>query len=141
MPAAPHPIERHGKTAIIRVRGDVVISTARALHGTLRGLQRRRDVKKVVVDFIEVGKLDSSGVAVLEVARRNLKRCGKDLALDHLDDRHEAALKLAPKDTTKRQARGPDVGFFERVGAHVLATASTIRDLASLVGQTLSQAM
>jgi ABC-type transporter Mla MlaB component len=59
-------VERSGRTAIVRIRGDVIVPTARLLYGTLRTLYRRRDVRKIVIDFTGVGRLDSAGVAVFE---------------------------------------------------------------------------
>ncbi|HUS31835.1 MAG TPA: ABC transporter permease [Kofleriaceae bacterium] len=140
MPAAATSVERQGRTAIVRVRGDVVIPTVRALHGTLRGLQRRRDVKKVVLSLGSTGKLDSSAVAVIELARRGLHRCGKDFELADLHDHHRAALELAPEVKAKPQAKVEGPSFLERVGEYVLSLGSTIADLAILVGATLREA-
>ena len=79
MPGTTTDVERQGRTAVVHVRGDVIIPTAGRLHGTLRGLCRRRDVRKVVVDMSSVGRLDSAGVAVLELAKRAAQRSGKEL--------------------------------------------------------------
>jgi phospholipid/cholesterol/gamma-HCH transport system permease protein len=139
--SAPTSVERQGKTAVVRVRGDVLVPTARALHGTLKGLQKRRDVKKVVLALREVGKLDSSAIAVIELARRGLHRCGKDFELADVDEHHRAAFELAPEVPIKGALKVEGPGFLERVGDHALAVAATIRDLALLVGQTMQQAV
>lgn len=89
-------VERKGRTAIVHLRGDVMIPTVRTLHGTLRGLQKRRDVKKVILELGEAGKLDSSAIAVIELAKRWLRRSGKELEIADVDDRHRAAFELAP---------------------------------------------
>jgi phospholipid/cholesterol/gamma-HCH transport system permease protein len=139
MPSAATSVERHGGTAVVRVRGDVVISTSRHLYNTLRGLNKRRDVNKVVVDFGEVGKLDSSGVAVVELARRSLQHAGKDLELDQLDDHHRAALELAPDGRSKQAPIDPGPTWLEAIGGRVLDIGATLRELGHLVGQTVSQ--
>jgi phospholipid/cholesterol/gamma-HCH transport system permease protein len=141
MSAAATSVERQGKTAVVRVRGDVIIPTARALHGTLKGLQKRRDVKKVILALREVGKLDSAAIAVIEIAKRGLHRCGKDFELADLDEHHRAAFELAPQVSNQRAPSVEGPGFFERVGDNVLAMAVTIHDLALLVGQTLRQGL
>jgi len=140
MTAAAATVERKGQTAIVHVRGDVMIPIARALHGTLRSLQKRRDVKKVVLELGEAGKLDSSAIAVIELAKRGLHRCGKELELADLLDHHRAAFELAPEVQVKAQPKGEGPTSLERVGDYVLALGATIGDLARLVGQTLSQA-
>ena len=81
---------------MVRLRGDVVVPTARHVYGTLRALCKRRDVNKVVLDFGEVGKLDSSGVAVIELMKRAMRRRGAELELDHLEQHHEAARDQGP---------------------------------------------
>ncbi len=139
MPSAATSVERHGRTAVVRVRGDVVISTSRHLYNTLRGLNKRRDVAKVVVDFGEVGRLDSSGVAVVELARRSLKHAGKELALEQLDDHHRAALELAPDQRSKPAGNDPGPTWLEAIGEHVLAIGATLRELGHLIGQTVTQ--
>jgi phospholipid/cholesterol/gamma-HCH transport system permease protein len=141
MPATATSVERKGRTAIVRIRGDVVIPTVRALHGTLRGLQKRRDVKKVVLELGHAGKLDSSAVAVIELARRGLHRCGKDFELADVLEHHQAAFELAPQAAAKPRLLEHGPGFLERVGDYVVALAITLRDLGRLVGQTIQQAI
>lgn len=139
MSVAATAIERQGKTAIVRVRGDVVIPTSRALHSTLKGLQKRRDVKKVVLDFAEVGKLDSSAIAAIEIAKRSLKRVGKELELDKLDERHRAAFELAPKTAAKAVPPEERPSWLETIGGHVLAIGRALRELGALIGDSARQ--
>lgn len=142
MSAAATTVERQGRTAIVRVRGDVVIPTVRQLHITLRGLQRRRDVEKVVLELANAGKLDSSAVAAIELAKRGLQRSGKTFELGELGERHAAALELSPSVPRKSLAAVPiDPTLLERVGDAVLALLAILRDLASLVGETLRQGL
>jgi phospholipid/cholesterol/gamma-HCH transport system permease protein len=138
-PAPGTSIERQGRQAIVHVRGDVVVGTARKLHTTLRALQRRRDVKEVVVDFEQAGRLDSAGVAVVQLARRNLARSRRTLELAGLDDKQRAAFELAPE--YKKPVREPrPTGIPEYVGERVLAFGTSMRELARLIGDTLRQA-
>ncbi|HEX5060435.1 MAG TPA: ABC transporter permease [Kofleriaceae bacterium] len=139
MPGAATSVERSGRTAVVRVRGDVVVPTARQLYGVLRSLCRRRDVKKVVVDFGHVGKLDSSGVAVVELIKRAMDHAGKQLALDHLDDHHTAAFELAPPRRAQPAATDAGPTWLEGIGDRVLEIGDTLRGLGALVRDTLAQ--
>jgi phospholipid/cholesterol/gamma-HCH transport system permease protein len=139
MSAAATSVERSGRTALVRVRGDMVVPTARQLYGTLRGVCRRRDVKKVVLDFGEVGRLDSSGVAVVVLVRRAMERSGKELEVAHLDEHHVAAFELAPMARTAPPVRDAGPAWLERVGEHVLAAGATACELARLVRDTAAQ--
>jgi phospholipid/cholesterol/gamma-HCH transport system permease protein len=138
-PAPGTSIERHGRQAIVHVRGDVVVGTARKLHATLRALQRRREVKEIVVDFEQAGRLDSAGVAVVQLAKRNLARGRRSLELAGLDERHRAAFELAPEYQKPGKEPRP-TRLPEYVGEQVLAFGASMRELAMLVYETLRQA-
>lgn len=139
MPNVGTEVERRGRTAVVHVRGDVAIPTARTLYGTLRALCRRRDVKKVVLDFGDIGRVDSAGVAVVGIMRRALQRAGKELALDRVTERHAAAFDLAP--STGKVLRPDDQQtFLEMLGDRLLATWATLHGLVRLILDTLWQA-
>src|SRR5262249_55011237 len=53
-------VERDGRTAIVHLRGDLVIPTVGVLYTMLRGETRRRDVAGLVLDFTGAGRIDSS---------------------------------------------------------------------------------
>jgi phospholipid/cholesterol/gamma-HCH transport system permease protein len=136
MPGPAHSIERSGRTAVVRVHGDVIVPTSRHLYGTLRNLCRRRDVKKIVLDFGDVGRLDSSGVAVIELVKRTMHRSGKELELDHLENHHEAAFELAPPRKPAVADQEEEPTWLERVGDRVLGVGTTLRGLGGLVRET-----
>ena len=130
-------IERRGATAVVHVRGDVVVGTARKLHATLRALQRRRDLKEIVVNFADAGRLDSAGVAVVHLARRGLGR-GRTLELDGLDETKRAAFDLAPPAVKARKEPRPTT-FLEQIGDGLYGLRDSMRDLDALVVETLRQ--
>jgi phospholipid/cholesterol/gamma-HCH transport system permease protein len=132
-------IERDGRTAIVHLTGDIVVTTARSFYGLLRGLNKRRDVDKVVLDFSSVSKFDSSGVAAIELAKRSLKRAGKELELDKLDDRKRAAFELLPKDAAELPKEDPEPGYFERTGDRLLNLTDSLYELVRLVVETIRQ--
>ncbi len=137
MPAATM-VERQGRTAVVHVRGDVIIPTANRLHGTLKALGRRRDVRKIVVDLTDAGRLDSAGVAAIGLARLAMQRAGKELTLDNVGDLQRQALELAPTDFTK-PARAEEPQWLEMLGDRVLHVGAVIQQVARLAVDVVRQ--
>lgn len=145
-PFGPHrdvparPREPREPEAVLRIEGDVAIPTARALHDRIRAAARRRDVKRVVLDFTGAGRVDSAGIAVIALARRLLNRHGKALELRSLGPQHEAAMSMIPRVRTALEAVRESPGVLERIGDGLLATLTRVRQLFRLCGETLRQA-
>ncbi len=139
MPGTTANVERQGRTAVVRVRGDVIIPTAGRLHSTLRGLCKRRDVHKVVVDMSSVGRLDSAGVAVLELAKRAAQRSGKEIELTKVGEPQQAAFDLSPEQRSEPD-RSRTETWLETVGDRVLHVGRTARQMAKLLVDVLRQA-
>ncbi len=153
MASAVSTIERRERSAVVRVRGDLALETARETYGAMRGLARRRDVRHVVLDLGEAGRLDSSGIAIVALLRRQLARSGKTFELAELTEQHRRALELLPEDatggrlsaaiearsgsTTTEDAAPP--GPLERIGDAVIGVGLGAGALFSLVGETLRQ--
>ena len=139
MPPQTTAIERDGRSAVVRLRGDLVIRTVGPLYVRLRALGKQRDTRTVVLDFTGVGRIDSSGSAIVSLLGRQLKRAGKKLDLQGMGDQHRATIELTPD--AAREARGPvdDAGFTERFGARVLGFAAALRAFAALVTDTIRQ--
>jgi phospholipid/cholesterol/gamma-HCH transport system permease protein len=135
---APATIERNGKVAVVHLHGDVIIPTANRLHGTLRNLCRRRDVRTVVLDLADVGRVDSAGVAVIELARRTLERSGKQLQLDNIGENQRAALELSPAGRT-RPAPQRDETWLEAIGERMEHIGRSARELAALAADVIRQ--
>lgn len=132
-------IVRDGRTATVRIAGDLVVGSARGFHGMLRALGRRRDVRKVVLDFSKVDRFDTSGVAVVQVAARTLKRAGKQLELHELDARKRAAFDLMSAEAKVEPEVEDTSGWLERLGERILELGTGIRELGHLVSDTLRQ--
>ncbi|HEY4055889.1 MAG TPA: ABC transporter permease [Kofleriaceae bacterium] len=140
MPAAT-TIERDGRAAIVRLRGDVVIASSRRLWAQLRPLAKRRDVESITLDFSSAGRVDSSGVAMVSLLRDSLEKQGRQLELVELTDEQEAALALAPRDGAARQPDVDEEGAIERIGHHVYATAESAAALGRLIKETVRHAV
>jgi phospholipid/cholesterol/gamma-HCH transport system permease protein len=140
MPSTATTVERRGPTAVVHVRGDLAIPTAARLHSTLLGLGKRRDVHDIVVDLSDAGRLDSAGVAVLELARRTLEQSGKQLTIEQVDDSQRAALELAPVTRTTPERSEQD-RWLEIIGDRVLRVGATTRDIARLALDVIRQSV
>lgn len=134
--------------ATVRLQGDLVIPTAQKLFDQLRGVARRRDVRSLVVDFSEAGRVDSSGLAVVALVARQMARGGKLFDLAHLSETHRAALALLPAAEPPAPA-GPgtpadadaEPGWIERVGAALLGYLDAARSFRALVVDVARQAV
>lgn len=123
------------RTLVIRVRGDLVIATARALHQRLRTLAKRGDLSTVVLDLSHVGRLDSSGVAVLTLGARHFEQQGKKLDLRYVADRHRAALELMPRSHGEPEPLPEEPGFLERCGDRMYGARDRLVQLGALVAE------
>jgi phospholipid/cholesterol/gamma-HCH transport system permease protein len=144
MPPQVATVERDGRSAVVHLRGDLVVQTARGLYGALRTVAKRREVRTVVLDFSEAGRIDSSGVAVVSLIRRQLTSSGKRLDLARMHDQHRAALELAPEVAAPAPSDGePEptglAAVILRLGTHLIAVAAGARAFSGLVAETARQ--
>jgi phospholipid/cholesterol/gamma-HCH transport system permease protein len=134
-------VERRGRDAIVHLRGDVEVPRARELYGALRSVCRRRDVGRVVVDFSETGRIDSSAVAAVTLVGQQLQRSGKALDLAQLDERHRAAFALVPHLAPEEAANpAPAPGVLERTGERFYELKDGAVSLLGMVAETTRQA-
>jgi len=132
-------VERRGGAAVVKLRGDLVLTTTRRLWSELRHLCRRRDVRSIKLDFSEAGRVDSSGIAVVSLLARSLERAGKKLELAELSETHKAALDLMPKQEPVVEKPEPPPGPLERVGESVIEAGNATRSLGGLIAETVRQ--
>jgi len=136
-------VERDGRSTVVRLRGDLVIRGASELYATLRAAARRRDTARLVLDFAEAGRIDSSGVAVVGLIRRQLAHGGKQLTLAGLGEQHRAALALAPEGSSASepvQVPGPLVAMMARFGEHVIELGKSLAAFGALAADVARQA-
>lgn len=132
-------VAREGRRAVVRLHGNIHVPTAGAVYGQLRSIGRRRDVREVVIDFSDVSRLDSAGVAAVSLVRKQLKRSGKQLELEQLDERQQAAFELFGKPVKKPEASEPEPGFLERVGDRTYVVGSSAKVLGQLLVEAFRQ--
>lgn len=138
-PAAPITVEREGARAIVHLRGEIAVRTATTVYGQLRSVCRRRDVREVVIDFSQVERLDSAGVAAVSLASKQMKRSGKRLELAQLDERQQAAFDLFARPVRHPERGAPPPGFLERVGDRTIGVGASARELWKLVAECFRQ--
>jgi phospholipid/cholesterol/gamma-HCH transport system permease protein len=132
-------VEREGRSAVVRLQGDLVIASSHEVYGTLRTVARRRDVKRVVLDFSRAGRVDSSGIAIVSLFGKQLRRHGKELELSELQDHHRAAFELRPEATGEPPPSVEQPGPLERIGDRVFDVGGSARSMAALIADTLRQ--
>src|SRR6185436_1048816 len=133
-------VEHVAGAAVIRLRGDLTIPTTGALYGQLHALAARPGLREVVLDFAGAGRVDSSGLAALSLAGRELEQHGVRLELASLDERQRAVLaQLARAPAGALEDEAAPQGAIERVGEWVLGAAGGAGALVDLVGETVRQ--
>ena len=133
-------VERRGREAIVRLRGDLVVPRAREVYGTLRSVSRRRDVRRVVVDFSEAGRIDSSTIAAVALVSKQLERSGKPLSIEAAQEHHRAALALVPK-LEPDPAPEPEPGFLERIGDRIYTLKESGTALLGMMSEAARQGL
>ncbi|HEY6179620.1 MAG TPA: ABC transporter permease [Kofleriaceae bacterium] len=121
------------RTATVRLQGDLVVPAAQQLYDQLRGVARRRDVRTVVVDFAQAGRVDSSGLAVVALVARQMAQGGKTFDLAHLSETHRAALALLPAEAAPTGDGDAEAGWVEQIGAALLGYVAAARAFRALV--------
>jgi phospholipid/cholesterol/gamma-HCH transport system permease protein len=134
----PVTVERHATTAVARLHGDLGTPVARRLYGSLRNLAKRRDIERVVVDFADAGRIDSSAVATVTLVEQQLARGHKKLELTNLAEHHRAALDLVSR-TVAPPTRVEPPGALERIGDRMYVLRTSARDLVALVADAARQ--
>jgi phospholipid/cholesterol/gamma-HCH transport system permease protein len=144
VPIAVTQIDRASRTANVALQGDLIIPTAQSTLGQLRGLARRRDLRGFVLDFTSAGRIDTSGVAVVSIVKRQMAKAGKKLELANLGDKHRAAFELidqAKADSdAKLEADEQSPGFVEKVGITAFEYWQAAGELVALVRDIFKQA-
>ncbi len=124
--------DRENATAILHLEGHLDFARTRAFHDQLEGLARQDDVRRLVLDFEGVGRLDSAGIAAISVASTRFAEAGKRVDIRNLEASHRAALDLM---SAAGHQRTPDreAGAFERLGARAANAWGQLTALAELV--------
>ncbi len=132
-------IAKEGRSAIVRLEGDLVVASSTEVYSKLRNIPRQRGIQKVVLDFSKAGRVDSSAIAIVSLLGKHLKRQGKDLEFTQLQDHHRAAFELRPEGTVDRAPSVEPRGALERIGENVYEVGGSAKSLASLIADVFRQ--
>ena len=83
-----------GDSITIAITGDIEMITMKGLKEKLLGIIEEND-KDIIIDFSNVGYLDSSGIGVLLTLSKVLKEKEKALKLVNLSERISRVLELS----------------------------------------------
>ena len=90
-------VERSEHATVLRLAGDVDLSSSPELRQGLRQVIKRR-AAVVVVNLEQVGYMDSSGLATLVEALKRMSEYGGKLRLVGLSDRVRAVFEISQLD-------------------------------------------
>jgi phospholipid/cholesterol/gamma-HCH transport system permease protein len=116
-----------GRTVRLKPRGALDVDHADELHSELERLCEQSGVEQVVVDFAEVQKLDSAGIAVISLASYRLGETGRSLRIENASDAQREALDLMPQFRGER-AEAYVPSFFESVGEAGLSSWEELKN-------------
>ena len=118
--------------------GDLDVETAGPLFDLLRGLLKTQPEKPhVVLDFSDLGQLDSAGIAVISLVTAEFAEVGGEVEARNLQESHRRALEMMPSRLTAATTEGADRGFFERAGDRAFASWDSFLELVELVYDTI----
>lgn len=85
-----------GRTVRLAPRGDVTVATAGQLYDQIEAAAGRTGLESLVLDFGQVARLDSAGIAVVSLARERMADRGVTLRTESVSDEHRETLGLMP---------------------------------------------
>lgn len=138
MSASPS-IDRTSRTATIVVDGDLAIPQAKGFYECLKALSRRRDIRRVVVDFGRAARIDGSGMASVSLGRKLVTRAGKQFELVNVDDQHQQALDLAHDVTPLSPETEVPPTRFEKLGNQIYEMRDALLASIKLFGDAFKQ--
>jgi phospholipid/cholesterol/gamma-HCH transport system permease protein len=138
MTAAPS-IDRSSRTATIAVDGDLAIPNAKAFYDCVRAVARRRDVRRVVLDFKNAQRIDGAGLAVISLGRKLTARSGKKFDLANVDAKHAKALELSAVPPAANDEVEKPLTRFERLGTKILELGESAVASVKLFGDAFNQ--
>lgn len=129
---------------VVPLQGDLVRGRSRRLFRDLRAVARRKGAKRIVLDFAQVGRIDSAGLALLSLLKTHVEKTGRALEMTNVSEEHQAALAMLPEaDAEPVQSSQPieaPAGALERIGSEVIDAYHGGRSLFGLVAETLRRA-
>ena len=128
-------VERQGPCARVHLRGDLDVDHTPGLYRQLVDLAGRGDVREVVIDFAEAGRIDSSAVATVSIGSRLMADAGKGFDLHHLGDSHRAAFEMLPTGEAPPDEDEERPGLLERVGERLLAGRVQLAGVSALMAE------
>jgi phospholipid/cholesterol/gamma-HCH transport system permease protein len=135
MTAVPS-IDRTTRTATIAVHGDLAIPDAKELYDNVKAVTKRRDIRRLVLDFQRMDRIDGAGIAVLSLAKKMAFKSNKQLDFANLDKKQQDALDLVHDIPPVAEEAVKPVGFLERIGHHVIDLGHSVRESGKLFGDT-----
>ena len=129
--------KHQGSSTTIHITGDLTTEEAPKLYATLDKMLKRKQIKSLTLDFSEVKRLDTSGIAVLSIQGTVYKKKGIAFDVQGIKESHKEAMALMPGETEPTPP--PRVGFLEALGGWLTESASQLRSFFAFVFEILHQ--
>jgi phospholipid/cholesterol/gamma-HCH transport system permease protein len=124
------------RTARVRLSGEVVTQTVPELESTLSMLTARRDLDVIELELSRVTRVDTSAIAIVEMARRDAPRIRIELVemnevihslFENFADKGRAPLRPIPQEP-----------LLERIGERIIGVGRAMQALGKLVAATVA---
>ena len=130
--------EDEGRTAVVCWRDELSVRTAGALHRRLEALRARPELRRIVLDLADAGRLDTAGIATLAVAAPAFAEADVRLELRHLSEDHRRALEMMPAGATHAAEAAEPPGLLEAMGARGYSVMDEAFALVELLYDTIA---
>ncbi len=130
-------VREEGADVVVLLDGDLDVVTAGPLYDQLLKLKKDRPEGRVVLDFAELGQLDSAGIAVISLVTGEFNALDRTVEARNLNQNHRRALQMMPTRLTPATKDGADEGRFERIGGGALEARQAFFDLVELLYDTV----
>jgi anti-anti-sigma factor len=92
-------LDLDGSTAVLRLKGELDLATAEQLRGSIRTVLKEHDPHRLLLDMTDLSFADSSGLAVMVWAHKQLAARDRQLRLHHPQRNVRRILSITGLDT------------------------------------------
>lgn len=91
-------VSKHGDVVVIEVEGQLIVGNRQELKQRVLD-EAEGGARKILVDFVRAGYIDSSGLGVLVSLAKRMRELGGDLRLANLNDDLQTLFELTKLDS------------------------------------------
>lgn len=134
--SAPFEVRELSGATHVALAGDLDVRTSGTLYDQIRALLAG-GTRELVLDFANLGRLDSAGIAVISLMTTEAAALGGRMTAVNMGESHRRALQMMPTNLTAARPAGADEGFIYRVGDRAFASWEAFLELVELLYDTM----